>query len=192
MIGLDRVYELAFELSRRVRAAGFAPDLVVAIARGGFVPARLLCDFLGLRDLASLTVRHYAAGARAEGAARVSHPVNAEVRGRRVLVVDDVNDSGETIAAARAHLAAHGADEVRFGVLHEKSHTRSRADFHAAAIGSTHWLVYQWALCEDVQGFVERLDPAPDSAETARKRLAERGLEVPDDVWRRIAATLAG
>jgi hypoxanthine phosphoribosyltransferase len=190
VIGLDRVYELSCELSRRVRAAGFAPDLVVAVARGGFVPARLVCDFLDVRDLASLGVRHYAPGARAEARARVSQPVNAELRGRRVLLVDDVNDSGETLEVARAHLAERSPRELRLAVLHEKAHTRVAADFRAAAAGADRWLVYQWALCEDVRGFLERLDPTPATPDAARARLAELGLALDAASWSRIAETL--
>jgi hypoxanthine phosphoribosyltransferase len=191
VIGLDRVYELAFDLSRRVRAAGFAPDLVVAVARGGFVPARLVCDFLGVRDLASLGVRHYAPGARAEQTACVSHPVNAELRGRRVLLVDDVNDSGDTLELARAHLVERSPRELQLAVLHEKAHTRVAADFRAAAVDASRWLVYQWALCEDVRGFLGRLHPKPATPEAARARLAELGIQLDAAGWSRVAETLA-
>jgi hypoxanthine phosphoribosyltransferase len=187
LISLERVYGLAVGLAREIRGAGFVPDLVVAVARGGFVPARLLCDFLGVPALASFAIRHYAAGARSEGSARLRHPLAADVRGLRVLVVDDVNDSGETLVAARAHLASRAPAEARFAVIHEKGGTRARADFRAEAVEAGPWLVYQWALVEDVNGFLERLAPRPATSREARARLAaEYGLELTDAQWRTV------
>ncbi|MCK7580840.1 MAG: hypothetical protein MZV65_37935 [Chromatiales bacterium] len=50
---------------------GFAPDLIVAVAaRGGYVPARLLADYLDVMDLVSLRIEHYTAGARKRRRAR--------------------------------------------------------------------------------------------------------------------------
>jgi hypoxanthine phosphoribosyltransferase len=187
IVPLERVYGLAVELAREIRRAGFAPELVVAIARGGFVPARLLCDFLGVPVLASFAIRHYAAGARSEGSAQLRHPLAADVRGQRVLVVDDVNDSGETLAAAPEHLASREPAEARFAVIHEKGGTRARADFRAEAVEAGPWLVYQWALVEDVNGFLDDMAPRPATAREARERLAaEYGLELSDAQWRTV------
>ena len=186
IVSLERVYELAYALALGIRGAGFAPDLVVAIARGGFVPARLLCDFLRIPTLASLWIRHYGAGAKAEGHARLRHPLAADVRGLRVLVVDDVNDSGETLIAAREHLASLEPADARFAGLHEKSSARANADFHAEAVEAQRWLLYQWALVEDVIGFVDRMAPRPTTAHEARDRLvAEFGLRLTDAQWQK-------
>ncbi len=189
IVALDEVYELSFELSQLVRRAGFEPELVVAVARGGFAPARFVCDFLRLRDLTSLGVRHYAPGARREAAAQVRHPLAADVEGRRVLVVDDVNDSGETIEVARAHLAERGAGDVRVAVLHEKRHSRARAEFRAVELPDERWLVYQWAVVEDAIGFLEQMDPPPQTPAAARERLAgDCGLELGDLLWSKVQA----
>jgi hypoxanthine phosphoribosyltransferase len=191
VIGLDEVYELAFQLSQSVRSAGYQPDLVIAIARGGFVPARLVCDFLRCRDLTSITVRHYAPGARMETAARITYPIGADLRGEKVLVVDDVNDTGETLELVRPHLEDRDAAEVRVAVLHEKARSQARADFRAAAVSDALWLVYEWALVEDTTGFLERLEPRPDRTDECRRRLErEFGLSLDDMQWKRVLHTM--
>lgn len=189
LIALERVYALAFELSRKIRRDGFAPDWIVAVARGGFVPARLLCDFLDRSALASIAVRHYEPGARRQERALLSVPLAADVRGRRVLVVDDVNDSGDSLDVAREHLAERGAAEVRVAVLHEKLHTRAPAEFRAAEIPDARWLIYQWAVVEDAIGFLEQGGALPGAPEQGRDRLAsEFGIELGDSVWRKVQA----
>lgn len=186
---LDRVYSLAWEVARTIRASGFEPDLVVAVARGGFVPARLLCDFLGLHDLTSLQVRHYSAGAHKEVRARAVAPLSRDVSGRRVLVVDDVNDTGDTLVEVQRLLAAAGASEVRTAVLDEKETSKVRVDFRARRIESWHWIIYQWALLEDVTGFLDRMENPPGTANEARVLLKrDFGLELEPSDWERIAA----
>ena len=135
IVSLDDVYSLSWVLAQTIRASGFEPDLVVAVARGGFIPARLLCDFLGLHDLASLQVRHYTAGAHKERSARIVAPLSRDVAGRRVLVVDDVNDTGDTLVEVRRVLAEASAADVRTAVLDEKARGELTSSIPLGRIG---------------------------------------------------------
>jgi len=55
----DDVQALSERLADKVKQSGFKPDLIVAVSRGGFDPARILCDQLGIRRLASVQVEYY-------------------------------------------------------------------------------------------------------------------------------------
>lgn len=183
LVPWEAVVERARECARQMRGSGFRPDLVVAIARGGFVPARLICDLLDIGALASTKVTHYEAGAREAGPARVVYPVNAEVAGRRVLLADDVNDSGDTLEAARAHLEAQGAEGLGIAVLDEKSRSPVAADFTGRRVTEWHWITYPWAAVEDVTAFLRDVDPKPASFEAARKALERaHGIRPGDDL----------
>jgi len=180
-VSLDRAYDASFQLADAVRRSGFVPDVMIAVARGGFVPARLLCDFLGHALLSSVTIRHYEAGGLELAGASITAPVSVDVGGRRVLVVDDVNDSGETLAAARDHLSGLGAREVRCAVLHEKERSPVRADFVAEHVIGWRWMLYQWALTEDVTAFARQMDPRPSTrAELASRLERDFGLRLPE------------
>ncbi|MGE5154522.1 MAG: phosphoribosyltransferase [Bdellovibrio bacteriovorus] len=193
LVSNEAVYDLAWTLAERVRASGFRPDLVVAISRGGFTPARVLCDVLGLFNLTSIRVVHYRGPADKEPQATVKYPLCIPVEGQRLLVVDDVNDTGDTLQAARAHLDSLGPAEVRTAVLHEKVGSPVRADYAAGTIDEWRWLIYPWAVVEDVGGFLGRMEPPPGDAAAARERLRlDYGLEVPDALVRRLLALVAG
>jgi uncharacterized protein len=178
-VELEEVVERCDRLARAVLDAGFVPDTVVAVARGGFMPARFLCDFLEIRKLCSIRVQHYAAGAHSSGEARVTIPLSADIAGARVLLVDDVNDSGETLAVAGPYLESFSPAAVRTAVLHEKSSTRHLADFRAEEIRQWHWLLYPWAMVEDVGQFIRDMHPAPRSVAEIRQRLLEQYGFVP-------------
>ncbi|MFP4640513.1 MAG: phosphoribosyltransferase [Guyparkeria sp.] len=176
-ITLDEVVAHCDRVARQVAESGFRPDTVVAVARGGFAPARFLCDFLDVSRLLSLQLRHYRSGGRAESRAEVSEPLSGEIAGRRVLLVDDVNDSGDTLAAALPYLKDFRPAELRTAVLHEKANTAHRADFHSGFVEEWRWLLYPWAVVEDAGQFLREMDPCPTSVEAARQRLeAAHGL----------------
>jgi len=173
LVTLQAVYDLSYQLACQVRDSGYRPDLVVAIARGGFAPARFVCDFLGIRDMTSIKVQHYGAGAQKEARAWVKYPRAADIAGLQVLVVDDVNDTGDTLVVAREHLLEAAPAEVRTAVLHEKATSPVHADYHAAEVLEWRWIIYPWARVEDIGGFVRRMQPPPDDNATVRRRLAE-------------------
>jgi hypoxanthine phosphoribosyltransferase len=178
LISWRTVYRLSRELALAIKSSGFRPDIVVAIGRGGYTPARLVCDFLHLDQLTGIKVEHYAA-TRKQAEVVIRYPLNADVRDLNVLVVDDVNDSGDTLAAVVPYLDSFAPRDVRTAVLHEKAVTRFPADFRGRRIRKWRWIVYPWARIEDVTSFVGILRPPPCSADEARQRLRDdHGIRV--------------
>lgn len=192
LVSLEEVHELSYHLARALHRSGYAPDLVVAISRGGYAPARFLCDFLDLFELTSIRIQHYTRAATRAAAACVKMPLCVDVRGLELLVVDDVNDSGETLRLARAHLQGYGPAQIRTAVLHEKTSSPLRADYAAQTLTQWRWLIYPWAVVEDVGGFLREMAPAPAGTEDAARRLrAEYGLEIPARQLEMIMSLLA-
>lgn len=179
LVSWARVMNLTHDLAVRIRRSGFRPDIVVAIARGGYVPARLLCDFLDLADLSSIRIVHYTAGAARRGDAVLVEGLCRSLDNKNVLLVDDVSDTGDTLALAREHLAGLGAAAVRITVMHHKETSTVRPDYHAHRIVKWRWIIYPWAVYEDVNGFLARLNRRPADAGEAVKLLDSRfGLRI--------------
>ncbi|TVP93351.1 MAG: phosphoribosyltransferase [Thioalkalivibrio sp.] len=174
LIGLGEVVEACDRVARALLDADVEVDTVVAIARGGFMPARFLCDFLDISRLLSIQIGHYEAGAQSAGEATVEHPLGGDVSGRRVLLVDDVNDSGDTLQAALAYLRDQSPAGLHSAVLHEKSNTRCRADFKAEVMREWRWVLYPWAVVEDAGQFIRDMDPVPDTRQAIHDALRER------------------
>jgi uncharacterized protein len=171
LIGLEEVVQACDRVAQVVVDAGVEVDTIVAVARGGFMPARFLCDFLDVSRLLSIRVRHYGAGAHAAGGATVEYPLGGDIAGRRVLLVDDVNDSGETLQAALPYLRDQSPAVLHTVVLHEKAATACPADFKAEVIREWRWLLYPWAVVEDVGQFIRDMDPVPQTREAIREAL---------------------
>lgn len=118
LVTWDEFNRLSRNLASLIQESGFEPDMIVAIGRGGYMPARMLSDFLDLMDLASVRIVHYR-GAQKEPRAQVCFPLNADPKDRRVLLVDDVSDTGDTFFLAIDHLMTRGKPaDIRTAVLH--------------------------------------------------------------------------
>jgi hypoxanthine phosphoribosyltransferase len=145
---------LCQKLALKIEKDNFKPDIVVAIARGGFVPSRIICDFLHINNLTSIKVQHYIGTERGQKAT-LKYPLNADIKNKNVLLVDDVNDTGKSIAVALEHLNSFGPSSIRTVVMHEKKGSVLQVDYFIEFLENWRWLIYQWAVVEDVGGFIE-------------------------------------
>ncbi len=179
LISWGQVYGLCRKLAYKIRASGFTPDLIVAIGRGGYVPARILADLLGLMDLVGVRIEHYH-GARKGTVARIRQPLSMGIGGRRILLLDDVSDTGETFEVALEHLRKNGATEqIHTAVIHHKITSCIEPDFYAQKIVKWRWIIYPWAVLEDLSAFAREFEPIPGDPETLGRLLwSERGLKV--------------
>ncbi len=128
----SRLDRLAYEI------AGTMPKdfAAVAILKGSFIFAADLIRALtahGLNpDVDFMTLASYGLGTSSSGTVSLLRDVEVEVAGRHVLLIDDILDSGRTVAFAKAHMKAKGAAAVHTCVLLDKTSGRSgasRADF---------------------------------------------------------------
>lgn len=180
LVSWGEVYRLSALLVRQIKDAGYRPDVVIAIARGGYVPARLVCDFLDIYDLTSVRISHYTAGSSKEETARLSSPLCMEIKGLRVLLVDDITDTGDTIEVALQHIRESGPAEVRTAVLQHKKQSSLQPDFHAKTLIKWRWIIYPWAMVEDIGEFLRAMPVLPESIEAANTMLqVDHGVTVP-------------
>jgi len=137
---------LALKVSRE-----YDPDLVVGIATAGVVPGAVVAAMLG-REFHSLVVsrKYHAEEVRETPAVLSSAP--AEVRGQRVLIVDETCDSGETMRLAIGAIVNAGALEVRTAV--EFRTGTFEPDFYALATAST--IVLPWDREVIIDGELKR------------------------------------
>ena len=179
LISWATVNRLSRDLAVKIRNARYRPDAIVSIARGGYVPARLLCDSLNLTDLSSIRIAHYTAGAQKQKKAQLVESLCRDLSGKNVLLVDDISDTGDTLELARNHLVEHGADHVRIAVLHHKQTSTVQPDFFAHHIIKWRWIIYPWAVTEDVTWFIGRMPHSPaDAGEAVRLLQQYCGLKI--------------
>lgn len=117
------------ELARAIAAAQLHDPIVVAILKGSFIFAADLIRALhrhGLRpEIDFIFLASYGAGTQSKGAVKVLRDVESDMAGRDVVLVDDILDSGRTLAFAKALLLKHGAARALTCVLVDKQVKRA-------------------------------------------------------------------
>ena len=130
--------ELSRGLALKV-ARAYDPDLVIGIATAGVIPGAVIAAILG-REFHSLVVSRKYHAARTRDVPEVFGTAPREVRGRRVLIVDETCDSGDTLRLAISAVQEGGAAEVRTAVAFRTG--EFAPDFHAIATEST--IILPW------------------------------------------------
>jgi len=140
----DQFGEASRELARSILKDGFAPEVVVAIARGGLLPAGAIAYALGVKNCGALNVEFYTGIGTVLDAPEVLPPALdiAYLGGRRVLLVDDVADSGRTLALAVALLRERGA-EVRSVTVYTKPGSIATPDYSWRETDL--WIDFPWS-----------------------------------------------
>jgi xanthine phosphoribosyltransferase len=150
-------------VARRIEADDWRPDFLVGIGRGGLVPAAYLSHRTGIP---MLSVDHSSGepGFADELLAKLA----AKMRGgMNILIVDDINDSGTTIAFLRDAIATHGgiADRLRIAVLVNNLSSRAKADYWSEEIDrrrDKRWFVFPWEAVAPKDELVSAANAVPE------------------------------
>jgi xanthine phosphoribosyltransferase len=127
------------------RLAALGPfDAVVAIARGGLVPAAIVARELNIRIVESVAVKSY--DHQSKGDVRVLKPISAEIlamgkNGKKVLLVDDLVDTGATARAVRDMLPG-----AHFATVYAKPMGREMVDTFITEVSQDTWIFFPWDL----------------------------------------------
>ncbi len=167
------IYELCKEIAKKIKESNFRPDAIVAVARGGWVPARILADLLFVKELYSVKAEHWGMVATETGKAKITQPLTVDLSGKKVLVVDDVADTGETVELVAKHVMEKNAEEVRTAVLDFKHTSKFVPDYYAKEMESWRWIVYPWSLYEDAKDLISRIASNEMSVEEIKRKLEE-------------------
>ena len=170
----DQIYELLLNLANKVRKAGFKPDVIVGVSRGGWPPARVMSDLLENPKIANVTAEFYVGVAETKGKPVITQPVSVPVRDKKVLVVDDVADTGESLRLVRAHLGEQGASEVKIATIYYKPWSVVIPDYYEKETRS--WIVFPWERKETVRKVVEKYKREGKPVDEAKEKLVNSGL----------------
>jgi hypoxanthine phosphoribosyltransferase len=182
----DLFYELSKKTADKIIASKFRPDFMVGLARGGWVLSRVLCDFLAVKDLVSLKVEHWGVTATPDGSAQIKYPFRIELRGKRVLIVDDITDTGESMRVAKEYVETMNPLVVKTATLRYINGSRFTPDYYGDEI-SWRWVVFPWNYYEDMCNIVPQaaVDGAPLD-EVKRQLKVNNNLDIEESDIKRI------
>ena len=146
------------EWSRDVadRVESYGPDLIIGLTRGGWVPARMLCDNLVEKNLCSIKTEHWGITATREMSARLVQELNVDVKGKKVLVVDDITDTGMSMELALNHILTRNPEKVNSATLLHIEGARVTPDYYSVFVPKKEWawFIFPWNVNEDLSSLI--------------------------------------
>jgi hypoxanthine phosphoribosyltransferase len=133
------------ELAQEIKNSGYEPDIVLSIARGGLLIGGALGYALGVKNTFTMSVEFYTGIDERLALPVVLPPIpnKIDLTGFKVLVADDVADTGATLKLVREFCGEH-VQEVRSAVLYEKSHSVEKPDY--AWRHTDLWIEFPWSV----------------------------------------------
>jgi hypoxanthine phosphoribosyltransferase len=150
----NQIYGMLFEQSEKISKSGYHPDILVGIARGGMIPARILADLLSVSQVAIFRIEFYTDIAKSGMQPAITQFLNVDIKGKKVLVIDDVSDSGQSLKIAKQYLIEKGAVDVKIATLYAKTATQVMPDFVEKITAC--WIVFPWEIKETLQSILQK------------------------------------
>jgi len=165
---------MLIDLALRIKESGFKPDLIVGVSRGGWTPGRILADLLENTHTANLKIEFYVGIGRTARKPIVTQEITEDISDKKVLVVDDVSDTGESLQVALDHVREKGAASVRSVTVYYKPHSKLKPDFFAGS--TSDWIIFPWERLEATKLLITEAKAAGRDLDSVRGILRRCGL----------------
>jgi hypoxanthine phosphoribosyltransferase len=140
--------------SEKICQTPYKPDIIVAIAQGGTIPMRILTDILNPPQTTTIQIELYTSIAHPNTQPTLKQPLTVPVNDKKILLVDDISDSGQTLNLAKQHLTEKGATEIKTATLYAKPTTQTPPNY--AEKTTTNWVVFPWEIKETLQNILKK------------------------------------
>lgn len=134
----------SYYLTQKVKASKIKFDLVIGIARGGIPIAMVISDSLNI-GIETVKVKSYT-GIKKRIKPRIISKLSVSIRGKRILLVDDLVEYGDTMETVIKHLNIQKPAGIKTAVLYKKPWSKFEPDFYNKIVDT--WIAFPWEIEE--------------------------------------------
>jgi len=174
-------YNLSKKVAGKIIDSNYRADIMVGLARGGWVLSRVLCDFLEIKDLVSLKVEHWGITATPDGNAKLKYPFKIDLSGKKVIVVDDITDTGQSMKVATDYIRTLNPDELKTATLMHIEGSDFTPDYYGDKV-PWKWYIFPWNYTEDMCNIVPKIAAKAGTPSEINELLKEyHGIKLEED-----------
>jgi hypoxanthine phosphoribosyltransferase len=186
LVSWQEIEQWAKNIVKKIDSSGYNPDFIIGLSRGGLVPARLISDILQLKDLYSVKTEHWGITASLDGKARLTQPLQVPIDGKKVLVVDDITDTGKSLKIAFDHINSLSPSVVKTATLLHITHSSFVPDYYSEIVSEKNWtwFIFPWNVYEDLRTLIPKTlaDDALDIKNIKKTLLTNFHIDVRENL----------
>ncbi len=141
--------QLTFKIASQIINSGFKAERLIALAKGGWTWSRALADYLSISKASSFELKFYTGIDQKSQTPVIVQSLPISVQGEKIILFDDVSDSGETLKVAKKYLKMCGAREIRTATLFYKPWSMIEPDFWGAKTKA--WVIFPHEVREAIR-----------------------------------------
>ncbi|HKY73843.1 MAG TPA: phosphoribosyltransferase [Patescibacteria group bacterium] len=172
------VGNVLMQLAEQIIQSGEQYDRIIALAKGGLTWSRTLCDYLGLSNLSSIQISFYTDIGKTARTPVITQSLPITIQNERVLIFDDLADSGETLKIAKKYAKMHGAKSVKVATLASKTWTKFLPDYFIFTSGE--WIIFPGETRETIVLLSKMWRERGDSEAQIKKQFIEIGFSLDE------------
>lgn len=166
-ISWKHYHQSAQKLAAAILTRDGSSDEIVAISRGGLTLGHLLSDLLRI-PISTITIQSYT-DIQTAGVATLTAKLANSIKNKRILLVDDVSDTGKTLKRAIKYLHHAGAKSVTSVTMFYKPHSVYRPDYFAKE--TTRWILFPYEPTEMISLITKQMEESGKSKADIQKFL---------------------
>jgi hypoxanthine phosphoribosyltransferase len=142
----SQIHNMLINQSKKILSDGFYPDIIIGIARGGWIPARLLSDLLEVNNLESIRIEFYLNIEKTRKNPVLTQKIQTKISNKTILLVDDVADSGKSLNLAKNYLLTEKNKEHKIATIYKKPQSKIEPDYYEKI--TKNWIIFPWETKE--------------------------------------------
>lgn len=172
----DQMGEVYLDLGADIIRNNSSFDTLVTLAKGGWTWTRTMVDILDIPEIASFKLTLYDS---TQPGIKLDHPVlesplTVPLTGKKTLLFDDVDDTGESLDWAKKYLEFFGPSSLTTATLFHKPHSKLKPDFYG--VETSAWIIFPHERREGIVGLAKKWLKQDVQPSEIKERLIQIGL----------------
>jgi hypoxanthine phosphoribosyltransferase len=167
-------YKDIVRLYKKIKGDNYKPDIIVAIARGGWVVGRIISDLLEVNQVTDLHITFYTNVYSTLKEPIILEGIGKDIKNKKILVVDDVSDTGESLIKAIDYLRSFNPLIIKTATVYIKPWTKFIPDYYIKSIDK--WIIYPYEVKETIEKLKNKWLNENKSSEWIENKLIEIGI----------------
>lgn len=165
-------YNANLFLYEKMLRDGFVPEVILGVARGGWIPGRLLADFFKISWTSNIKVEFYKNIGETKEKPEITQKPNTNLEGKRIVVVDDVADTGKSLQVVSEFLEEQGIHDYKIATLFYKPQSAVVPDYYFKT--TSKWVVFPWERFEFIDEYLKT--HSEEDISSIRFKMKELGI----------------